>query len=666
MKLFYLHSLVSLITVCLLVLPVISQDNQKADSLKRLLPNLKEKDKAEVLLELANLLAREDTQASIAYSEEALDLASRHENPEEMARAAEIIGKGCFFSNDFSKAIQYMEQSLALYDEYGNRGKAAGMKQNIGLCYLKLGEFNKAKDYLQTAAAEFSAMPDMDKLPECYIDLGLVHFLMSDYATALEYYTLASEIYNKTGKTNMQSRLYNRIGMTYYSIGIYDKAVKFVMESIDLKDPADLNGRAIGYNNLGAIYSDLNEPGKAIENYLMALALHKETGDSLEMPQVLTNIGNIYFIQGKNDSALTYYLLSFRLSEDAGDELQSARTKYNIARIFMKEGKQEKAEASFRDFLELSRNTGYREGEAFALLGLGDLWLQRGEKEKARELYMECLEVSDNINLTQAQKQSHYNLSELAESTGNLQGALYHYRMYSQIKDSLFNADRARIISEMETKYETQKKQKENDLLKMENELQERKIKTLYLMTGALLVLLLAISVLIIQYRRISRNKKLLAKSEAARLAEKVEHQNRELASGALALSRNYNYITKLQSDLKEITPHVNEQGLKNLTEIIRSIQRLDNNAAWNEFEFRFRQVHSLFYEKLTASYPELTTNERRLCALLSLGMTTKEICMVTYQNIRAIEAARLRLRKKFGLKQGEDLTAFLQKFNIS
>jgi tetratricopeptide (TPR) repeat protein len=666
MRPYYLHCLVTLIIFLLLLFPGISQGDEQADSLRRLLPMLKEKDKAGALLELADLLFREDPRASIIYSEEALDLAIQYKNQEEMAVATEIIGKGHFFLHDFSKAIQYLKRSLAQYDEYGDQSKAAGVNQNIGICYLKLGEFDKAKDYLQTAAAEFSAKHDMDNLPDCYIDLGLVHFLMSDYATALEYYTLASEIYNETGKRGMQSRLYNRIGMTYYSIGIYDKAVKFVMESIELKDPADLNGRAIGYNNLGTIYKDLNEPDKALENYLMALAMHKERGDSLEMPQVLTNIGNTFFIQERNDSALAYYQLSLKLSKDAGDKLQSARTKHNMAQLFMKEGEQEKAEASFRDFLELSRNTGYREGEAFALLGLGDLWWQRGEKEKARKLYIKCLEISDSINLAQVQKRSHYNLSELAESTGDLQGALYHHRMYSQIKDSLFNAERARIISEMETKYETQKKQRENDLLKMENKLQEREIKTLYLMTGALLVLLLVISVLIIQYRRMSSNKKLLAESEAARLTEKVEHQNRELASSALALSRKFNFIANLQSDLKEITPHVNEQGLKKLTGIIHSIQRLDKNSAWNEFEVRFRQVHSIFYEKLTASYPNLTTNERRLCALMSLGMNTKEISMVTYQNIRAIEAARLRLRKKFDLKQGEELNNFLQRFNFS
>ncbi len=70
----------------------------------------------------------------------------------------------------------------------------------------------------------------------------------------------------------------------------------------------------------------------------------------------------------------------------------------------------------------------------------------------------------------------------------------------------------------------------------------------------------------------------------------------------------------------------------------------------WEEFELRFKEVHSGFYDRIQDAYPNLSLNERRLCAFLRLDMTTKEIAAITGQTTRAVEMARIRLRKKMNL----------------
>lgn len=80
----------------------------------------------------------------------------------------------------------------------------------------------------------------------------------------------------------------------------------------------------------------------------------------------------------------------------------------------------------------------------------------------------------------------------------------------------------------------------------------------------------------------------------------------------------------------------------------------------WDEFELRFQGVHNEFYQKLQSINPELSTNERRLCAFLKLNMTTKEIASITHQSPRSIEVARTRLRKKLNLTNSDiSLTDF-------
>jgi len=91
-------------------------------------------------------------------------------------------------------------------------------------------------------------------------------------------------------------------------------------------------------------------------------------------------------------------------------------------------------------------------------------------------------------------------------------------------------------------------------------------------------------------------------------------------------------------------------------------LEQQNSDKCWEEFETRFQEIHRNFYQKLHDSFPGLTTNDVKLCALLKMGMNTKEVCSVTFQNVRAVEAARLRLRKKLDLANGENLGVFLQK----
>ena len=78
------------------------------------------------------------------------------------------------------------------------------------------------------------------------------------------------------------------------------------------------------------------------------------------------------------------------------------------------------------------------------------------------------------------------------------------------------------------------------------------------------------------------------------------------------------------------------------------------------EFKLFFERIHPEFHNTLNARFPDLTPRDIRLCAFLYLGMTTKEIAVLTYREVRSVDSARNRLRKKLGLELTDDLTAYL------
>jgi tetratricopeptide (TPR) repeat protein len=635
----------------------------KSDSLEKMLTQAEGISRTRILNELSKELMIDNPLRGLHLAEEALELSNVHGGGLNKAISLENIGKAYFTLNDFSSAADYLSQSKQIYEDLGLEYESARTSQNTAIAYMQATKFNEAENYMLKAVEFYLNENKYHDLAFSYLNLGLIYYYKSDYASALDYYERASEIYLQIDDPTNYSRLLNRIGMTYWSLGINDKALASVMESTEMKEENDLKGRATGYNNIGAIYRDLDEPEKALEYYYKALLLYRQAGDTIDTPAPLTNIGSIYNAQGSFNTALAYYSEAIRLSELYGDRLQTAKTKYNIAMVFQKEGNLSQAEDYLREYLDLSREIGSREGEAYALKALGDLDAKRNKINSALEHYYQCLSLADSLKHLQLLNLVYLDLSNAMERKGHPLKALDYYRLYSQVKDSLLNAEKARIITEIETSFGLEKKRRENELLIKDNELKDQQIKILYMVVGGFLLLIVVVILLIIQYRKITIGRKLLAESEAARLRDKVEHQERELASSALALSRNLTLINKLLDDLKLLSSKANDEEIPIISRITRSLSNLDSNNCWKEFELRFQNVHTHFYENLLCHFPSLTNNEMRLCAFLKLGMSTKEISSVTFQNVRAIEAARLRLRKKFSLEGNEDLSIFLQKY---
>lgn|GEM_PF-1487361 len=636
---------------------------QKADSLEALLSHRTGTMKLKILLELSQLLSDSDPRRGLSFARDAYELAVKLHDEPARAQALENTGWCNFYSGDFLKAATYLTRSLAIYQDAGDKTKIGNNLQNIGLCYLQASVFDKAQEYLLQAAVQFAKDNDKKKLAYCDINLGLVKYMKGDYAGALEFYEKASLIYKEIDEREKLSELKNRIAMTYWSLGMNDKALRYMMESNDLRKPADLKELGTGYNNIGAIYKDLSEISKALEYYRKALSVYKKAGDSLSLPLVLSNIGTIYSTREQYDTALQYYESSIKISVMKNLQLQTAKTRHNMALIYLKTDQEAKAKEYFTNFMNLSREIGYREGVAHALLGLGDLARREGKPRHAADFYRKSIALADSMHFLKILFNGHQCMAELLEAEHKYKEALEYFQKAVQVKDTLLSSEKNKVISDLNVKYETEKKVRENDLLKIDNELKNKQIKSLYLIIGAALLIISLLVLLVIQVRKSALHRKKLVASENTRLMEKIDHQNRELTSSALSLSRNFNFIHKLVNDLKELSSYVSEQGFINLLNIIHNIQHLESNPAWDQFELCFERVHTQFYDNLRMEFPTLTPNEARLCAFLKLGMSTKEISSITFQNIRAIEAARLRLRKKLKLEASQDLNLVLQKF---
>ena len=141
-----------------------------------------------------------------------------------------------------------------------------------------------------------------------------------------------------------------------------------------------------------------------------------------------------------------------------------------------------------------------------------------------------------------------------------------------------------------------------------------------------------------------------------------VHRKNSELSASMLQLTRLtglHNQIAKKLAKLKEDLPETGKQVNDMLSDV--TVQLLDE--AWNRYEEYLRELSPGFLQQLLQAHPDISPAEIRLCSLLRLNMSSKEIAAFVHQEEAGVRVSRSRLRKKLALPETDNLVAYLMQF---
>lgn len=138
---------------------------------------------------------------------------------------------------------------------------------------------------------------------------------------------------------------------------------------------------------------------------------------------------------------------------------------------------------------------------------------------------------------------------------------------------------------------------------------------------------------------------------------------SKELAASQLQLNAARELLSDVKSSLQSIGSAQDQGALLKVLQKITA--RLHGSHGWNDFEKHFDLLHNDFFQKLNNIYPDLSLQELKMCALLKMKLSTKEIADRMNLSLRGAETCRYRLRKKLGLGRGENFAAFLEKLAI-
>lgn len=161
------------------------------------------------------------------------------------------------------------------------------------------------------------------------------------------------------------------------------------------------------------------------------------------------------------------------------------------------------------------------------------------------------------------------------------------------------------------------------------------------------------------------RKEKHIVELEKEKLQYDLQHKSLEMADLMINFTRKNEMLSEIKTELQKVMHNLRGEEAKNMRQMLTTVgNKIDSNMQSDEvlkrIEEQFDLVHNNFIRKLTAKYPDLSFNERMMCAYLKMNLSSKEMAPLLNISVRGVETIRYRLRKKFGLLREDNLIDFL------
>ncbi len=444
--------------------------------------------------------------------------------------------KKAIFYNEVARGSASID--LAMGERYALEGIAFAKKENL----------KKELGTLYNAAAVVRIFQGNNTPALAYMDSAI---------------TIFTEIDDKSGLANS---LGNK-GSIYYMIGNYSQALELQLRC--LKTNEALNNRsqiATALANVLGIYYVQKDFKRALEVGYRALSIYKEQNESDGLALISYNIASVHLELNALDSAFFYGNKTIEYFEKINNSEGIADGNRILSDVFRKQQKfdlaLEKINAAIPVYIEI----GGLHKQAEALSSLGMIYLDQKRYKDCIPVAEEYLRIAREIQTPQFERDALKLLLESHQGLGQYKEAMMYANRYIPLRDSILNEENLRAQEELKTIFETEKKEQENEALKLEGQLLEADLQQ---QKYYILILVIAIGLIIAIGFILFRQNKIVAQTRTVQLEQRL-----------LRTQMNphfiFNSLTAIQSFVYKSDPRQAGKFLSSFATLVRAI--LDNS----------------------------------------------------------------------------------------
>ncbi|WDF56113.1 tetratricopeptide repeat-containing sensor histidine kinase [Mucilaginibacter sp. KACC 22063] len=457
--------------------------------------------------------------------------------------------------SDASEKLKYYSLAKAIYAKAGNKAAENNLLKAIGDIHLNTGQLDLSEKE-EKQVLKWYKDNGYKNLQDTYFLLSVISRNKGNLNEALEYALTAVDLSEKTGSDISDAYFYNEVAQIYGDLFHEQESIKWYMKTVQLLHRHNSELLFFSLKKLSEYFIQRGDAKKIID--LLNSVDNRNTFTELDKQLVAAIKGNAYAHDKKYDAAERAYLEMIKWeSLNSLHTYNTADAYLTIANFYLQQRKFVQADYYLKHILTLPPNT-------FPLSRLKDVYLNLARSDSAKK---------------------------------DFAAALQHYKKFRQLNDSIFNQAKSRQIQELLIRYDVGQKEKDNDILRKQTQLQKaqlQKVKLLSRITVTGIIVLLFILVLIYAYiRNKKRSENLLALQQKEITEKNISLEN--------LISKQKRLIEDKEWLIKEIHHRV-----KNNLQVVMSLlntqmQYVDNSqviSALTDSQTRLYSI-SLIHQKL-------------------------------------------------------------------
>jgi two-component system NarL family sensor kinase len=374
--------------------------------------------------------------------------------------------------SDRVKTSMFRSQSLTLIKNSNYRARTYAQIVE-GIYAAGVGKLDSSEYWFNTAREAALGENDSQTLAIVYASLGRTLVAAGKAESAVSSLLAGLRIADEDPDQSLAMKMRINLTWAYLELKRYRDGVNFGRQSLARID-SSLNWMALYlYNNIAVCYGAMNRLDSA--RYFVEKGIHDAelNNDNQSLANGHFILGTIYGNAGRNDLAIAEYEKAKPFREKVGNPFFIVSDLYTLSSLYQKTG----------DFAK-----GVKTG-------------------------LEALAVAKQHHLILKFENTYQVLAMNYEGLGQYKNASKYYQLWAAAKDSVYQGANSQAIADMETKYETEKKEHQIALQEATILTQETKIERNYILIAALTIgVVLIVIILFLIRSRLRRKQEVLRK----------------------------------------------------------------------------------------------------------------------------------------------------------
>ncbi len=382
---------------------------------------------------------------------------------------------------------------------------------------------------------------------------GDVQWQWGDFDSSLFYYEKALQLAKDLKRERGVCTALSNIGYVYMDKGNIGKAIEYYLKCIELNKGKYEENQQANYSYIATAYSRIKDTANAFYYFNEALQIAIKEKDLHEQASNLNNIGTAYFHVNDYLNAEKYYEQALKLYKTTGSKSDYAGTLMNVGAIQIKKKNFKKANVCLTEVLTITRENDFKVTEMLCLASFGELYAQTNRFDKADSCFKESIKMALSFSSKSYIRNILGVAAESYATSENYKKSYESLKEYIKYNDSLTIEENQKLMAQSSAKYSVSQKQASIDLLKKDGEIANAKMesdrKTKVLLLSILGLSVLAMFVIYNRYRLTQKQKKIIEKQkhEVEQQKDIIEHQKELVDEKQKEILDSITYAKRLQ-----------------------------------------------------------------------------------------------------------------------